>query len=145
MVVTGGRRLVVGAPAAIVTRFGFAAATRALRTAQAFGRNGVQRFGDLGLLPAVVADQAVGRGLVARYLDPVSADVAASVRAWLDAGMHVDRAAEALFVHANTLRYRLSRFEEATGCSLRDTTTQFEVWWALQVWSVLQTGSSNGP
>jgi putative transposase len=32
----------------------------------------------------------------------------------------------------NTLRYRLSRFEEATGFSLADTDTIIELAWALE-------------
>ena len=46
--------------------------------------------------------------------------------------MHVERTAERLFVHQNTVRYRLARFEELTGASLRDPKVAFEVWWALE-------------
>jgi DNA-binding PucR family transcriptional regulator len=46
--------------------------------------------------------------------------------------MHVERAAERLFVHPNTLRYRLARYEELTGTNLRDPLAAFEVWWALR-------------
>lgn len=41
----------------------------------------------------------------------------------------LDRLAES-FRH--TLRYRLGRFEELTGASLRDPVVAFEVWWALE-------------
>lgn len=122
-----------GAPAPLSGIAGsFAAATRALQVARAFGLAGVQRFEDLGLLPAIVADRAVGERLKVLYVDPLGDEIAQSVRAWLAAGAHVDRAAEQLFVHPNTLRYRLSRFEELTGASLKDPVAQFEVWWALQ-------------
>jgi len=30
------------------------------------------------------------------------------------------------------MRYRLGRFEELTGASLRDPVAAFEVWWALE-------------
>jgi DNA-binding PucR family transcriptional regulator len=46
--------------------------------------------------------------------------------------MHVERSAERLFVHQNTVRYRIARFEELTGVSLRDPGVAFEVWWALE-------------
>ncbi|WP_354700643.1 hypothetical protein DSM112329_00928 [Paraconexibacter sp. AEG42_29] len=114
----------------------FDAATRALATARAFGLTGVQRFEDLGLLPAIAADHAVGTPLRVKYVDPLNAETAQSVRVWLAAGLHVDRAAEQLFVHPNTLRYRLARFEELTGTSLKDPVTQFEAWWALQYASI---------
>jgi DNA-binding PucR family transcriptional regulator len=110
----------------------FTTATRALETARAFGLTGPQRFEDLGLLPAVLADPAVGEQLAARYVTPLSPEIAASVRAWLAADTHVESAAERLIVHPNTLRYRLARFEELTGASLKDTRVQLETWWALQ-------------
>jgi DNA-binding PucR family transcriptional regulator len=43
----------------------------------------------------------------------------------------VDRTAEAMFVHANTVRYRLRRFEELTATDLRDGWVIANVVWAL--------------
>ena len=60
------------------------------------------------------------------------AEIAASLRVLFECDMHVERAAEQLFVHPNTLRYRIGRFEEMTGANLRHTTSALEVWWALQ-------------
>jgi DNA-binding PucR family transcriptional regulator len=37
-----------------------------------------------------------------------------------------------MFLHANTLRYRLRRFEELTRCDLKDPDQRMEVWWALE-------------
>jgi DNA-binding PucR family transcriptional regulator len=56
----------------------------------------------------------------------------ASLRAYFECGMHFERAAARLFVHQNTLRYRIGRFEAITGASLREPTVAFEVWWALE-------------
>jgi DNA-binding PucR family transcriptional regulator len=47
---------------------------------------------------------------------------------------NVELTARDLEIHSNTVRQRLARFEETTGCSLRDTETLAEVWWALQRW-----------
>lgn len=114
----------------------FELATRALSTALAFGLVGVKRLDELGLLPAVVADAAIGELLCRRYVEPLpdgsGTEIAASLRTYFDCDMHVERAAERLFVHPNTLRYRIGRFEELTGANLRDPRTAFEVWWALQ-------------
>jgi DNA-binding PucR family transcriptional regulator len=90
----------------------------------------------LGLRPAVVADPDIGDELRVRYLEPLgatrsAAELATTLRIYFECGMHVERAAEQLFVHANTLRYRISRFEELTGASLREPVVAFEVWWAL--------------
>jgi hypothetical protein len=113
----------------------FELATRALSTARAFALVGVKSVETLGLLPAVVGDGAVGDALCRRYLEPLTksaAEIVASLRAYFDCDMQVERAAERLFVHPNTLRYRIARFEEATGANLRDPATMFEVWWALR-------------
>jgi DNA-binding PucR family transcriptional regulator len=91
----------------------------------------------LGLRAAVVADADVGVALRRRYLDPLAesgsgAEIIATLREYLAAGSHVDTAAERLHIHANTLRYRLARFEELTGTHLRGPLTAFEVWWAVE-------------
>jgi PucR C-terminal helix-turn-helix domain len=113
----------------------FQGATRALATARAFGLAGVRSVESLGLLPAVVSDAEVGDALCQRYLDPLASsktEIAISLRVLFECNMQIDRAAERLFVHPNTLRYRVTRFEELTGGNLRDSTSAFEVWWALQ-------------
>ncbi len=115
----------------------FRLATRALDAAAGFGMTGVHDLAGLGLLAAVAADSDVGDALCARYLEPLvgsgsAAEVVASLRVYFACGMHVERAAERLFVHQNTVRYRISRFEELTGANLREPAVAFEVWWALQ-------------
>jgi PucR C-terminal helix-turn-helix domain len=113
----------------------FEFASRTLATMRAFDMIGVCDFDALGALPAIVADRAVGDALVGRYLEPLAAsraEIAASLRAFFESDMHVDRAAEQLFVHPNTLRYRIGRFEEITGANLRNPRSVLEVWWALQ-------------
>ncbi len=113
----------------------FQRATRALSTAQAFGLVGVKSVESLGVLPAIVSDSDVGDALCRRYLDPLAgstAEIAASLRVLFDCKMQIDSAAERLFVHPNTLRYRVARFQELTGGDVGDPTIAFEVWWALQ-------------
>jgi PucR-like helix-turn-helix protein len=113
----------------------FELASRALTTMRAFGLVGVRDLDALGALPAIAADRAVGDALVRRYLEPLAAsqaEIAASLRVLFECDMHVERAAEQLFVHPNTLRYRIGRFEEITGANLRNTKSALEVWWALQ-------------
>lgn len=87
--------------------------------------------------------------MVERLVDPVregpgGEEVLASVRAWLAAGMRVDPAAERLFIHPNTMRYRLKRFAELTGVDLGETEEAFRVWWALQR-DLALSGSENDP
>jgi DNA-binding PucR family transcriptional regulator len=62
---------------------------------------------------------------------PSAQEILASVRAYLAAAKHVETAAAELVVHANTVRYRIARFEELTGADLGDSRVTAEVWWAL--------------
>ena len=117
----------------------FALASRALATARRLGRGGRQDFDALGVYPAVLDDADVAGPLRVAILDPVLATGASgltlldTVRRYLDLSRRLDRTAEALQVHVNTVRYRLGRFEELTGRSLSDTEDLVEVWWALQL------------
>ncbi len=113
-------------------------AARALMTVQACGLRGAHDIASLGLRAAVAMDGEVGEWLRKKYLEPLEAggsacELIATLRAYLACGMHVERAATRLFVHQNTVRYRLARFEELTGASLRETEVVFEVWWALEL------------
>jgi len=115
----------------------FRLATRALNTMHAFGLAGTRDLCALGLRPAVADDPDVGAALQRRYLEPLAesgsaAEIIATLRTYLAASSHVETAAEQLHIHPNTLRYRLARFEELAGVSLRDPVVPFEVWWALQ-------------
>ena len=65
------------------------------------------------------------------FLD-VGMELEDTLRTYLAQGMRIEDTARALHVHANTLRHRLKRFEEATGMSLRDPRAVVELWWALE-------------
>jgi hypothetical protein len=112
-------------------------AGRALDAARAAGWSGLYRFEDVALRAAVAHDPLVTEALVARYLTPLHALggfgdlLIASVRTYFECEQSVDDAARTLFVHPNTLRHRLSRFEEATGSSLRSVQQLAEIWWVL--------------
>ncbi|MGH4025962.1 MAG: PucR family transcriptional regulator [Pseudonocardiaceae bacterium] len=127
----------------------FRMATRALDTATRRKLVGVHEFGQLGLLPAMFSDGAIGEALCRRYLAPLggnefAAEIVDTLRVYLIQGMHVARTAEKIFVHPNTVRYRISRFEELTGVSLRSNpATSFEVLWALEHWAARQEGNWN--
>jgi hypothetical protein len=116
----------------------FATATNALRAAEAFGLTGVFDLDDLGLRVPVFNEGPVGQRLLERYVAPLKdlggfgATLRATLEAFFACGMRMDRTAAALFVHPNTLRHRLRRFEEATGADLSCSEELFAVWWALQ-------------
>jgi PucR C-terminal helix-turn-helix domain len=113
-------------------------AARALDTALAFGWTGIFDLASLGLRASVVADQPVGALLSERYIAPVEKLGASgqvlldTVDAYLTLDRKLNMTAHKLHAHVNTIRYRISRFEDITECSLRRTQTLTEVWWALQ-------------
>jgi hypothetical protein len=113
-------------------------AARALMTVQACSLRGAYDIPALGLRAAVAADADVGESLRKRYLEPLAEggsarELMTTLRAYLACDMHVERTATRLFVHQNTVRYRLARFEELTGTSLRESKVLFELWWALEL------------
>ncbi len=116
----------------------FHLATRALETAAALRRFGVFSIGDLGMLPAIASDHELGNVMLERYVRPLEAmgasaqAVLETVECYLANNGRVDKTARQMYLHTNTVRYRLGRFEELTGASLRDIDGMIEVWWALQ-------------
>ncbi len=88
----------------------------------------------------LAADPFLSRDLVRRRLHPltsqpdgVRARGEATLRAWLDAHGDVSRAAEALGVHPQTVRYRLAGLRELFGDALDDPVARLEVALALRV------------
>ncbi len=116
----------------------FRLATRALDSATALGCTGCQDVSALGVHPAVLADHDVGDGLMDRFIAPVESlgatgtEILQTVHAYMSHQGHCERTGAELYVHANTVRYRVRRFEELTGTSLRDTPTFVAAWWALE-------------
>lgn len=113
-------------------------ASRALVTAQAFGLQGAHDMSSLGLRAAVAMDGDVGELVRKRYLERLDTggsarELIATLRVYLECNMHVEQTATRLIVHPNTVRYRLARFEELTGASLRDPKALFEIWWAVEL------------
>lgn len=129
----------LGAPAELAKLdSSFQLATRALATALAFGYEGVVTLDDLSLRPAILTETHLGERMIRRYFDPLSelgefgAALEDTVREYLAHGMRIDQSAKALFVHPNTLRHRLDRFQQLTGADLRNTQHVLELWWALE-------------
>lgn len=112
-------------------------ATRLIAAVDRFELAGVHDVQSAGLQLAVLESGDVGEAMRDRYLGPLgespgSAELIASLRAWLEAGMRVGAAADRLHVHENTLRYRLRRYGELAGVDLAVTEDLVGIWWALQ-------------
>lgn len=138
---SAGGRLLMGVAGPVALRdlgSAFYLATRALETAAAMGKVGVFSVADLGVLPAVAGDHDLGEVLLERYVRPLEAKGASAqailetVERYLANNGRIDKTAQEMYLHTNTVRYRLGRFEELTGACLRDIDGLIEVWWALQ-------------
>ena len=114
-------------------------ARQSLRLARRLGRSGPQGIEELGWRLAAAGRPDVGQHYADMFLTPLDAEgdfggeLKAAVRAWLANGRSIPRAAGALRVHVNTMRYRLSRFTDLTGCDLDDPDDLVGVTWALEL------------
>jgi DNA-binding PucR family transcriptional regulator len=85
----------------------------------------VTLFDDSPLAVTAASTPEVMARIVSSTLGPLDAMPAAdrevlldTLEAWRDGGGSTERAAKQLFVHPNTVRQRLRRIAEVTGCSL---------------------------
>jgi DNA-binding PucR family transcriptional regulator len=75
-------------------------------------------------------------GPVARLLaydEHTDSDLTETLEAWLDSLGDVRAAAAALFIHPNTLRYRLRRLEEVSGLDIADPEQRFAAMIQLRI------------
>lgn len=116
----------------------FRLATRALESAVSAELTGPVGIDQLGLQPAVIADRDVGDELTRRIIDPVLAHgkpgitLLDTVKRYLENDLRLELTAEQMFLHVNTVRYRIRRFEELTGTSLRHVDDLVQIWWTFQ-------------
>ena len=65
-------------------------------------------------------------------------DLVRSLRCYLERDRSLREAAALLFVHPNSLAYRLRRIEEITGRRLSSIEAQTELWIALEAQRILE-------
>ncbi|MER7949448.1 helix-turn-helix domain-containing protein [Streptomyces sp. NPDC096079] len=111
-------------------------ARRAAGLAAVFGLRRPVADGELPLHAAVLALPATGARLVDRCFGHTGGNRRATLVRSLDAYLACDANAEAaaavLYVHPNTLRYRLRAFSRDTGLDLGRPEDTMSVWWALR-------------
>lgn len=125
----------------------FRTAARVYAAAQRFGLRGAVCAEQLGMKLAIAADDATGRLLVERYLDPLASEgpfgdvLEASIIEYLKSKCELKRAARSLHVHPNTLKHRLTRFQEVSRCDLGEPRVLAELWWAVEARSLVAPDS----
>lgn len=102
--------------------------------------DGVQHPADLDLTALLIASNSTLplRALAERHLGPLiehdrehGSDLVATLRGYLASRRNVVETTERLFIHRNTLRYRLRQITELTGDDLEDSRTVANLWLAF--------------
>lgn len=98
------------------------------------------------LLPerVLAGDQIAKQTLISKYYLPLvtgSQDLLQTLRAYLDHGGSLEGTAKSLFVHANTVRYRLKRIQELIGEDVTNPRVAFVIQTALVVGLISDTES----
>lgn len=115
----------------------YAVATRVLETAEQVGFTGLVDRSRLSWRMGITASPETTAHLTAQLLDPLRRQgafgelILEALTAYLEHGMNIPRAAAAIPVHVNTLRYRLRRLEDLLEVSLQDLDTLFELSWVV--------------
>lgn len=131
-----GATIAVGPPVLLhEARDGFAEARHLLLTARRYGRTGVVDLEGLGPLALVLLGDRFAERLQARiFADPGPGfeDAEETARMFLEHDLHIENTAAAMFLHPNTVRYRLRRFRETTGLNERRVEDLVLAWWLLR-------------
>ena len=77
-------------------------------------------------------------GKLRDYDEQNSSDLVKSLACFLEANGHWGEAAERLYVHRHTLRYRMKRVEEITGRDLSSSQDRMEFWLALKAKELIE-------
>src|SRR5207302_4771368 len=107
---------------------------------------GIRRYDEI-LIPRVLeGDRDARRDFLEQLLDPIyrarsGAVLVRSLLCYAEHGFLRNRAAAALHIHSNTLRYRLERVTDLAGLDLHDPGTRFQLQLAAQL---LSTQDKNG-
>jgi len=121
---------------------GVAEATRVLQVAQMLKRSGLVRSDDLGVYSLLLgprrADEAVAqaRALLAPVLDydeVHGSDLLPTLEAFLEAQGSPAKAARRLYLHVNSLYYRLGRIGELSGWDLEDPEVRIQLQLAYRI------------
>lgn len=113
------------------------------------GVHGSCRYGDdgNGLLPrtlteaAQVADAILGPLLA--YDRETDSDLIGTLQTYLDSGRSPSETARRLFLHKQTISYRITRIQSLTGRSLRSTKDISELWFGLRALALRRTSDDS--
>lgn len=126
-------------------------ADQALRAGQRlFGSGQTVAFAELGAYRVLAQLQGTAElrsfeqetlGELIDYDGKSGSQLLPTLEAFFNANGNLSKTADMLFVHRNTLMYRLKRIEELTGSTLDDPETRFDLQLALKMYHVALAGS----
>jgi purine catabolism regulator len=126
-------------------------ADQALRAGQRlFGAGQTVAFAELGAYRLLAQLQGTSElrsfqqetlGELIDYDEKSGSQLLPTLEAFFNANGNLSKTAEVLFVHRNTLMYRLKRIEELTGATLDDPETRFDLQLALKMYHVALAGA----
>jgi hypothetical protein len=124
----------------------FAEAARLLDVAKRFSKGGLIEPSSLGVLLAVANEPELGESLYQKYVGNVLRDggsmaevLLETVDTFLCMNRGYQTTAASLYVHVNTLRHRIGRYEELIGDTFSRTEVALEAWWALRYSGIRRT------
>lgn len=104
------------------------------------GRSGIVRFDDLGVYRLLALNNDPGEldayieqwlGALVRYDRARATELVATLESYLETGGSIAATAEAMRIHRSTVKYRMQRMAELTGCDINDSGVRFSVQLAL--------------
>jgi purine catabolism regulator len=106
---------------------------------------GLARYGDgtHGFLPRTLSESQLAAnhvlGQLIEYDLEHDTDLIKTLQTYLECDRSPSQAGKLLFVHTQTVNYRLTRIQELTGRSMRSTGDVSELWFALRALALCQT------
>ncbi len=128
-------------------RRSFSEARIAIILNQLMGRSTmIQRFSDLGIYQPIFSQeiQQINEycsnklGRLIEHDCKNDGELLPTLRRLLDACVNIKATADSLFIHVNTLYYRMNRIEKILDIDLAKMDTRVELYTAIKVWDTLQ-------
>ncbi|UIZ91417.1 helix-turn-helix domain-containing protein [Corynebacterium sp. CNCTC7651] len=111
-------------------------ARHVLEASRRLGKKGLHDIAKLSWRLAVSQDKLLGRYFMDRFVAPLQSDswgLLRTVTVWIDSGFSYSKAAGMLFVHENTVRYRVDKFCQMTGMDRNSFDDWVGVKWAIEL------------
>lgn len=100
------------------------------------------RYKDIGIYRILCAAdvEREKRTYIEDYLgcltEPENEELLKSLISYVDNGLNITKSSEELFIHVNTMKYRIKHIEEMLGVSFKDIKNIYNIYIALAIWKL---------